>query len=397
MKKTFLVIVGLLAMTGMYVPANAQDTLQIRWPLSTYFSYQWPQSYYDNYDTFRTVLSYWGSYIFNNDIAYYMFTEDSLTIYGVAACLISKKDHDGSLIYANDYVDTTYKDVYDYLRVYEAGNGELVTLGEAKAHMHVTPIAYYLDMNAYKQYNNYRHPVLPMYECYFANPVTVVDSFYVGRHEHAHRYVQSQGYRATTMEIFHVTTRSCYQDSLVQPYAIYTSHGPDTSHFEWSYVTIPPYYYEMLSYIPRMFPIIEPGPGIDTNDVGGDTTVVGGDTNITGSDTIAMGDTLIVCDTTIIGGDTIVNYDTILTIGQADLLQRFTGVMPNPAAERARVVSSFGMSMVKVYNASGALVHTQRADGLYVDLDVSRWPAGTYLVRIHTPQGIATKRLVVGR
>ena len=94
------------------------------------------------------------------------------------------------------------------------------------------------------------------------------------------------------------------------------------------------------------------------------------------------------------------NVDTTsihLGAGEVSLKDRFTGVMPNPAAGKARVVSSFGMSLVEVFDLNGAAVLTRRTEGLYTDIDVSRWPAGTYLVRIHTPQGVATKKLVVSR
>lgn len=73
--------------------------------------------------------------------------------------------------------------------------------------------------------------------------------------------------------------------------------------------------------------------------------------------------------------------------------------MPNPAAETARVVSSFGMSRIEVYNMAGVLVHEQRVpDGsLSTTLDLRRWPADAYILRIHTPHGIATKKLTVRR
>ena len=86
-----------------------------------------------------------------------------------------------------------------------------------------------------------------------------------------------------------------------------------------------------------------------------------------------------------------------LGICAESLNDRFTGVLPNPAAGKARVVSSFGMSLVEVFDLNGAAVLKRRTEGLYTDIDVSRWPAGTYLVRIHTPQGVATKKLVVAR
>ena len=70
---------------------------------------------------------------------------------------------------------------------------------------------------------------------------------------------------------------------------------------------------------------------------------------------------------------------------------------PSIASWTANVVSSFGMSMVEAYDMSGAIVHRQKADGLATTLDVRHWPTGTYLLRIHTPQGTAVKKLVVRR
>ena len=135
------------------------------------------------------------------------------------------------------------------------------------------------------------------------------------------------------------------------------------------------------------FPILTPP---DSNYVWDSTTV--------GHDTTYLGDTLIVTDTVIIGGDTVITTDTILlSIQNGSLLDRLTGVMPNPAVGTAKVVSSFGMSMVEAYDMSGTLVHRQKADGLATTLDVRRWPTGTYLLRIHTPQGTAVKKLVVRR
>ncbi|MBR6291671.1 MAG: T9SS type A sorting domain-containing protein [Bacteroidales bacterium] len=53
--------------------------------------------------------------------------------------------------------------------------------------------------------------------------------------------------------------------------------------------------------------------------------------------------------------------------------------------------------MVEAFNMAGEKVHTLRLPDapLTATLDVRRWPSGTYLLRIHTPQGIAVKKLVV--
>ena len=154
-----------------------------------------------------------------------------------------------------------------------------------------------------------------------------------------------------------------------------------------------------------IFPILLPPDSNyvwDTTVVAGDTTIVSSDTTMVG-DTLIVSDTTIVCDTLIIGYDTIIRYDTIvyydtiLGIQENTLLQRLTGVMPNPAGKTAKVVSSFGMTLVEVYNMAGEKVHTLRLPDapLTATLDVGRWPSGAYILRIHTPQGVAIKKLAV--
>ena len=61
------------------------------------------------------------------------------------------------------------------------------------------------------------------------------------------------------------------------------------------------------------------------------------------------------------------------------------------------VSTAIGATHVEAYDMSGTLVHRQRVNGLATTLDVRHWPTGTYLLRIHTPQGTAVKKLVVRR
>ena len=76
-------------------------------------------------------------------------------------------------------------------------------------------------------------------------------------------------------------------------------------------------------------------------------------------------------------------------------LGRFTQMMPNPAREQVTVLSSYRLSRVVVYDLGGRAVLEQEDDGLATTLDVSGLAKGVYVVAIHTPAGIATKRLVV--
>ena len=77
-------------------------------------------------------------------------------------------------------------------------------------------------------------------------------------------------------------------------------------------------------------------------------------------------------------------------------LSRFTQMMPNPAKGEVTVLSSYRLSRVVVYDLGGRAVLEQEDDGLATTFDVSGLAKGVYVVAIHTPAGIATKRLVVG-
>ena len=76
-------------------------------------------------------------------------------------------------------------------------------------------------------------------------------------------------------------------------------------------------------------------------------------------------------------------------------LERFTQMMPNPARGLVTVLSSYRLSRVVVYDLQGHAVLEQEDDGLATTIDVSGLAKGVYVVAIHTPAGIATKRLVV--
>ena len=70
-------------------------------------------------------------------------------------------------------------------------------------------------------------------------------------------------------------------------------------------------------------------------------------------------------------------------------------ITPNPAKGRVRVQSDCGLKGVEVYDAQGRQVLSLTADGKEAELDISQWVAGSYVVRVHTLQGTASRRLVV--
>ena len=77
------------------------------------------------------------------------------------------------------------------------------------------------------------------------------------------------------------------------------------------------------------------------------------------------------------------------------LADQFTYLMPNPATSAVTVASSFRISSVDVFSLTGQLMASAKANAMSVPLDLSSFPAGTYIVRVSTNHGMATKKLVI--
>lgn len=82
---------------------------------------------------------------------------------------------------------------------------------------------------------------------------------------------------------------------------------------------------------------------------------------------------------------------------EPSLLDRFTHLMPNPAADKVTVTSELGLRRIEVYNARGILVYSEPAGYSATTIDLRGWPSGQYMMTIETPQGKTAKRLVVTR
>ena len=82
-------------------------------------------------------------------------------------------------------------------------------------------------------------------------------------------------------------------------------------------------------------------------------------------------------------------------IAEAGDLDRYTHLIPNPAHGVVSVVSSLRLERVAVYDLSGRCVVEQEAHGISAVVDISSLAPGTYIAALHTPNGIATKKLVV--
>jgi len=378
MKKVVFILVLAASLFG---GVTAQDTLWMKpAPLGNYFYDDWFDTVPGRY---VAGTEWWG---INFAVARQFVTQDTLQVYGIAAMMVH------SLYWLQSYIDNpaypwytdssywaiihnrypedpTLDNLEESLLLFQySGNGspQMTQLGDSlPVHYMQTPVSHYIMSN--------REPVMsndtrakPVYERYFRKPQTVHDTFYVGytQSHNAYSYEDSSWYDRRMPFInlgFDPNMEGALWLSYDERMAFFYKgipYNPDTSWWRFSWG----------DYAHYIFPILTPEPLIDTN--AADTTGV----DTTGVDTTGV-------DTTGISG--------------VRMLERYTAVMPNPASGKVRVTSSFGLSGIEVFDGQGRCVHEAPASGYQTAFDVSSWPRGTYLVRIHTPMGTTTRKLTV--
>lgn len=366
------VAIAMLALAP--VSATAQDTVVTRTPKSTYFCYP-------AYDMDSTWFLQTHGYRFTpyGGAGKYFCVEpgEELTVYGIAAAMqtydldsyiytYSTGVVDSSSYYGHlhEMADTSHELAYEHWGIYkQVGDALELVSPQLKVNIKTTPVSYYLDMDAYGSMVPLSHKqYIAMYEMYFNEPQTVRDSFYLYMTNHnAFEDPKDDVYYAT-WPIFWTVVGAIVGESPLEgdsrtfpePYAICWRFSGD-SDLTW--------YFERRS--PNMllvYPILEPdSTGIHSEDT---TGVEPG------------GDTLSV---------------------QESMLWRSTVVLPNPARGEARVVSGVGLTQVEAYDAAGSRMGSWRATGSELRLDVSAWPDGAYVLRLTTPMGQVSKKLIVRR
>ena len=454
MKKTILFL-GLIA-ASIGGSLHAQDTIHLAGPQSNYFYNVWLDSGSFNRWADRNGYMNPGDavaklFLTNDTLNVYGVAGILLNPWddfcGDTAEIVSQ------------YLDTSRSNCSSSFRIYQYDASQtdpMVALGEPLPVVATAPVSYFLDMGAAMpnelsgMYNS-QFPIFPVFERYFQTPQTVHDTFYTGINFEmnwgACNYGQA-GYLPTLpfyIPLFIPNEPKVWNESIA---GHYFDRNPMTAEIDTMWI-----YTENLSGYMFIFPIIAPpdttvNPGdtivdpIDTILSGdliirsgntvviapGDIIVIGGDTIVNTGDTltVTLGDTVVISghpvvinpgDTlTVNPGDTLfVNSDGSITVNPGgtivvsssgggtpgigiqtnDLLYRYTSVQPNPATDKVRVTSSFGLTRIEAYDLRGRLLFETPASGLKADLDVSSWPRGTYLLRISTPAGTTTKKLLI--
>ena len=369
MKKNIIIAALLLLALGS---VQAQDTLVSPLPRSGYFYNTWVPNT-GGYAKYRSLMAMNG-YV----QAIFFHTPDTLPVYGIAAALEAVKA-DGTDEWASSIVllDTTMKEVYEYLGLYKYEGDTLRTVSDSlQVHMSDSVSYYYRpDIgNPMFAEDSFFH----VYERYFDTPVMMTDTFLVGMTMRT-SWKRNPPYN-TPKDTFYYR-QVCWEG--LRPGGLVDTNLMGM--VKWYNEVFDSVVYQFISdnnriwnrqdfagRYPLIFPILLPQDSMPDNPI--DTTII--DTTIIDTTTI---------DTTSVG------------IGDVQLVGRYVSLLPNPATERVKVLSSFGLRRVEIYNAAGARVRQEELRGYTATLRVDDLPEGAYLLRIHTPAGNTTKKLIVRR
>ena len=345
MKRTFAIAILLSATLYVW----AQDTLpDVR--TENYFYNALPDYKRDVYPGTATIS---GAKCGIMTKEYTLPDKNPITVYGVAACMVTIFDFVRDWPDATaeeweewwsqvfeDYRDTSLDYAFEYLGLYLRDADSLVVQQEKMVHKKFDEPAYYVSSGF--NYSLIENFVYPMYEKYFDSAITVQDTFYMGATQFSlDPWVVSDH---IGLSLLTLTGSGVYD---IHEYYVYKSCFPNPERWVW------PPRNQMGQEYRMIFPILTPEP-----EETGDTTGVTG-------------------------------------VTAADMVSRYVTVQPNPATEEARVLSSFGIEGVEVFDAEGRRVAELRGEGLEARIDVRGWAAGSYLLRVATPLGTATKKLLV--
>lgn len=324
MKTTIKTLVALLALAAGMAPAAAQDTV-------------------------------YGKALQAGQYGLIHYTDSALTIYGMAAALVTPPDYNppqSVAMEASDILDTSRSALRDeHLKLWEMYGDTIEEIADLPVAVS-KPADYYWDLMLTPVESGRILRPLPMYERYFPEPITVQDSFFIGKttvngyclgspndglHNHYNWDVSLCSYVAADSNGDYIR----YPRNYIFYNTRRTIDGNDTIYTHWWEKENRRNQYAGYSII---FPIIASNP----------------DTARTG-------------------------------IGHMTPVERNTVVSPNPATETVRVASGFGLLGIEVYDAAGRRVYSADAAGMQTRIDVGSWPRGTYTVHVRT----AVKKLLV--
>ena len=118
-----------------------------------------------------------GGFASAEETAYSFVTNDTLTVYGMAA----------SMVIGSDFSEYSHKYTYEYLKLYQYHDNNMQQKGESfYVHPDETPVAYYYYPDPSLGYSPSSMSIFPVYEYMFDTPQPVIDTFFIGHTELTH-------------------------------------------------------------------------------------------------------------------------------------------------------------------------------------------------------------------
>jgi hypothetical protein len=73
----------------------------------------------------------------------------------------------------------------------------------------------------------------------------------------------------------------------------------------------------------------------------------------------------------------------------------FVNIYPNPCNNLLKIESSEELGMISIFNSFGSLMLKKMADEKQLEIPVSAYPAGIYMIRVQTGKEEISKKVVV--
>ncbi len=89
------------------------------------------------------------------------------------------------------------------------------------------------------------------------------------------------------------------------------------------------------------------------------------------------------------------NTECETIVGIDENLANSTQVYPNPATDVVHIQSELMIESIVVYNQTGQVIATEAAKDKQVQLNLSQYNPGIYLLRIETEEGVVSKRIII--
>ncbi len=93
----------------------------------------------------------------------------------------------------------------------------------------------------------------------------------------------------------------------------------------------------------------------------------------------------------------LIGGNVVTSVTDVQVAENAINLFPNPARNQVNIHAENNINMVEVYDIMGKQLHKSPVSGSMIQLDVSGFDNGIYIVRVHTENGIATQKLQINQ